>query len=94
MLPFNDLLKSLDGVFTRNIFSASSGKCFCNEERLRQKALDFSRAVDRKLVCFRKLFHPEDCNNILKLIIALKNLLNIARNFVMLLPYYFRVERC
>ena len=53
-------------------------------EWLREETLNLSCTVNRHLILLRKLFHTENCDDILQLLVLLKNLLHTARYLVML----------
>src|SRR3989338_1159609 len=77
----------------RDIFAGPSRKSFSHKKRLGQEFLRFSRSRYNKLIFIGKFFQSQNCDYILKLLIALQNLLNISRYAIMFLPNYFWIKR-
>ena len=61
-------------------------------ERLRQESLNLSCTAYKQLIIIRKLVHTHNGYDIHKLVIALKNTLNLPRNCVMLLAESLGIE--
>ena len=61
-------------------------------ERLRQEALDLTGTENQVPVRFRQFFHTQDGNDILQFRIFLEDLLDTARDAVMLLTHDIRFQ--
>src|SRR5207253_3102590 len=63
-----------------------------DEERLRQELLNLARTRHRQLVVFRQLVDAENRDDVLQVLVALQNLLYLARDVVVLVAENTRVE--
>ncbi len=59
---------------------------------MREEALYATSPVDDNLILFRELFHPEDVNDVLKLLVALHNVLHPLGHLVVLVADDARVQ--
>ena len=76
VLAFKDFVEAADGFGKRNVFSLKSGELLCNVERLRKESFNLSCAGNGKLLFLGKLIHTKNRDDVLKLFVLLKNLLN------------------
>ena len=82
-----------DGIVQWHLNAVGTGKDFCHIEGLRQEALDFAGAGHGQFVLFAQFVHAKDGDDILKRLVALKHLLHVGRNLVMLFPDDGRVQQ-
>src|SRR4029077_14803759 len=73
------------GFLARHVSARDAGERLRDMHRLREKALDAARARDHQLVVGGQLVHPEDRDDVLEVLIALKNLLHPACDVLMFL---------
>ena len=92
MLAFDDLLEASHGFRSRNVLARYAGEHFTDEEWLRQKSLYSSCPAHCQLVFIRKLFDAQDGDHVLKVLVALQNLLHASRYVVVLLTDNCRLE--
>src|SRR6202041_736524 len=86
VLAFDDFLEAANRVFDLDVFAFEAGELRRDEHRLRQEALDLTRASNGALVFVRKFFDAENRNDVLQIFVALENRLHGARYGVVLLP--------
>ena len=91
-VPSDDLLEALDRVGEGDVSARDAGELLGDVEGLGEEALDLARAVDRELVFGTELVHAEDRDDVLQLLVALEDLLDPARDGVVLLADDARVE--
>ena len=89
VLNLNDLLEAADGLLQRYILTLKAGELLRNGEGLGEESLYLTGAAYRQLILVGKLVHTHNGNYILKLLIALKHHLHVARGAVMLLANRF-----
>ena len=80
MLAVDDLLEAADGLGDRHVLARAPGERLGDEERLRQEALDLARPADRQLVLVGELVDAEDRDDVLELLVALQDLLDLGRD--------------
>src|SRR5688572_14741230 len=85
VLALENLLEGADGVLERHELALAARELLADEERLRQHPLDAPRAGDDALVVFGQLFHAQDRDDVLQVLIALEDALAVAGDLVMLL---------
>ena len=84
--------EALDGFGDWHILACAPGELLRDGERLREETLNLARARHGQLILIRKLFHPQDGDDVLKILVALEDTLHAERNPVMLLAHDIRVE--
>ena len=84
VLSVENLAEAAHGFLDRNVLALHTRKLLGNREGLGEEALYFSRAVYDELILLGKLIHTHNSDDVLKLLISLEHLLNVARNLVML----------
>ena len=84
-LSVTKLFERPNGVFELYIHSGDTNKLFSDEECLRKEPLDFSSPTNDNLVFLRQFVNSKNCNNVLKVFIALQYLLYLTRDPIMLL---------
>src|SRR3989344_3175760 len=92
MLAFHDFFECENRIFPFHVGSLLSGKYFRNGKRLGKKPLYAARPPHRHLVFFGKLFHAQYGNDVLKLLVALKNLLHPTGNLIMLASHQIGIK--
>ncbi|MFN8162956.1 MAG: hypothetical protein U0R26_03825 [Solirubrobacterales bacterium] len=85
MLAVEDLAEAPDGLGHRHVLAAAAGELFGDEERLREEALDLAGAGDRLPILVGELVDAEDGDDVLQLLVALQNLLDVGRGAVVVL---------
>ena len=80
MLAFDDLLETADGVGDRHVLALETGELLGDEEGLRQEFLELARARHRQLVVFGQFVDAENRDDVLQVLVALENLLHLARD--------------
>src|SRR5690606_41950093 len=85
ILARQNTFEATNGFFQRYVFTRRTGEYFCNVERLRQKALNFTCTSNGLLIFFREFIHTQNRNNIFQLFEALQYGLNATCYVVMLL---------
>ena len=60
VLAVDQALEAFDGVLQVDELAGRAGEHFGHMERLREEALDFSRARDRHLVLFGEFVHSQE----------------------------------
>ena len=78
-------LETFDTLLQLNILSRCTRENFSNMERLAKEPLNLPSTSDRQLVIFAELIHSQNGNNILQILVILKNLLNTTSSIVVLL---------
>ena len=86
-LTVKDLLEATDRIGNRNVLSLGAGEDFGDMEGLAEETLDFAGAVDGELVLRGELVHAQDRDDILKILVALKHLLDAAGHRIVLLAH-------
>src|SRR3954469_6864942 len=86
MVPLagDNLLEAADGVGNRHVLPGQPGELLADEKWLRHEALDAPGAADGQLVFFRQLVDAEDRDDVLQVLVALQDLLDLAGDIVML----------
>src|SRR5438552_7072240 len=84
-LALDDLLEAGDGVLDLDVLAWRAREGLGHEERLGKELLDLAGARHCDLVVLGELVHPEDSDDVLKLLVLLQDLLNGARHRVVLL---------
>src|SRR6218665_299342 len=92
VLAVDDLLERADRLLDRHVLAGGAGEGLRDVERLRQEALDLTRALDYDLVLVRELVDAEDRDDVLELLVALQDLLDARRDLVVLLTDDARLE--
>src|SRR5271168_5096634 len=87
-----DFGEAAHGVLALDVLAGLIGERLGDEHRLRQEALDAARARDGNLVVGGEFFHPENCDDVLQILVALQDCLHAARDAVMLLADDLRIE--
>src|SRR3989344_484052 len=87
-----DHLETLHGLLSRHKFSGDTCEGLSDEEWLREELLNLACALHSLLIIFGELFHSKDRDDVLELLVALKNFLHSTRGVVVLFPYDFRCE--
>src|SRR5262245_59216736 len=80
-------LEAANGIGELDEHPGRSGEDLGDVEGLREVALDLARARDRKLVLFRQLVHAQDGDDVLQRLVALQDLLDLARDGIVLLAH-------
>src|SRR5206468_634155 len=92
VLALDDLLEALRGVGDLHVPARRARELLGDEERLREEALDLPRAGDDQLVLVRELFHAEDRDDVLEILVPLEDQLHGPRGRVVLGAEDVRVE--
>src|ERR1700735_3297306 len=87
-----DFGEAAHGVLALDVLAGLIGERLRDEHRLRQEALDATRAGYGGFVLGRQFFHPEDGYYVLQVLVALENCLHAARDAVVLLADDLRIE--
>jgi hypothetical protein len=92
IVPFagKNFTESPDGFGQGDVFARNAGKDFCDMDGLGEEFLDFTGAANNQLVFFREFVHAEDGDHILKIFVALEDLLYAARHAIVLFSDDFR----
>src|ERR1700709_658537 len=80
-----DLLERADRLGDRHVGARRARELLGHVERLREEALDLARALDRHLVVVRQLVDAEDRDDVLQLLVALQDRLDLVGDVVVLL---------
>src|SRR2546425_1991261 len=88
----HDFPEALDRVGDLHVAPRQARELLGHEHRLRQETLDLAGAADDLLVLVRELFHAEDGDDVLQILVALQDRLHGPRGLVVLLPEDVRVE--
>ena len=88
MLAVDYLGKAAYRLGQRNVYARKSVELLGNMERLRQEALNLSRARNRLFVLVGQLVHTHDSDDVHQLLVALQYALNLARDTVVLRAEY------
>src|SRR3954471_23370825 len=91
-LAGHQALERRDRLLEVHVLALDAGKLLGNREWLGHEALDSPRAPDHELVLLRQLIHAEDRDDVLKLLIALQNALDIGRYLIVALADELRIE--
>src|SRR4051812_10652774 len=87
MLAIDDLVECADRVLDLDELALQAGELLSDEEWLRQELLHLASASDDKLVVFRQFVHPENRDDVLKVLVALQNGLHASCSLVMLFAH-------
>src|SRR5919109_1467284 len=79
VLAVEDLGETLDRVLELHVLAGGAGELLGHEVRLREEALDLSRAGDDEPVLVGELVDPEDGDDVLEILVPLENLLDARR---------------
>mmetsp|Transcript_8741 Transcript_8741/g.32960 ORF Transcript_8741/g.32960 Transcript_8741/m.32960 type:complete len:514 (-) Transcript_8741:27-1568(-) len=92
MCAGQDLLEGLDGVVERYELARRAGEHLGDVERLAKEALHLPGAGHGELVVLGQLIHTEDGDDVLERLVVLEQLLDRARELVVLLAHDARVQ--
>src|SRR5690242_10841154 len=92
VLAVDDLAEGPHRLVDRDVRARRAGERLGDVERLRQEALDLTRALHRDLVLVGELVDAEDRDDVLQLLVALQDLLDARRDLVVLLADDVRLE--
>jgi len=92
VVAINDAIKPADRFGQRNVFTGRIRKDLCNEERLREKLLNFAGTINDLLVFLGQLIHTQNGNDVLQFLVALQYRLHTTRTVVVFLANDQRVE--
>ena len=87
ILAIHNLFESAHRVFKPYVFPFHAGKHFRDVGWLGKEFLNFRGAIDSALVLLRQLFNAKNRDDVLQVLISLKNLLHRARNIVMVFSH-------
>src|ERR1700710_2894079 len=79
VLAVEDLAEAADGLGDRHVLAGAAGELFGDEERLREETLDLAGPRDRLAVLVGELVDTEDGDDVLELLVALQDLLDLGR---------------
>src|SRR3954469_4924442 len=85
VLAVDDLLERAHRLVDGHVHARRPGERLGDVERLREEALDLARALHRDLVLVGQLVDAEDRDDVLKLAVALEDLLHPRGDVVVLL---------
>src|ERR671916_279408 len=88
----DDLLERADRVLQLDELALEAGELLGDEERLREEALDSARPPDDDLVLLGELVDAEDGDDVLELLVALQDVLDLLGDLVVLVADDRRVE--
>src|ERR671916_777729 len=80
----DDLLERADRVLQLDELALEAGELLGDEERLREEALDSARPPDDDLVLLGELVDAENGDNVLELLVALQDVLDLLGDLVVL----------
>ena len=83
-------LEAGNALFQLDVFSWSTSEHFCNMEGLTQEPLDLTSTSNCQLVIFTKLIHTQNGNNILQILVILKDLLYPTSSVIVILSQNMR----
>ena len=92
MLAVDDFFEAPDGVLEFHVFPRRAREGFGHVERLRQEALQLSRARDGLFVFFGQLVHTENGNDVLQVFIPLQGHLDLLHDVIVLFPEDVGIE--
>src|SRR6266481_6392023 len=92
VLPFHDFLEAADRVFDLHVFSFEAGKLRRDEHRLRKEFFDLACPRHGALVFIGKFFDAQDGDDVLQVLVALKNRFYPARDGIVLRTDDARIE--
>src|SRR5262249_2800941 len=84
-LALEDLVEAAHGVLARAEDALHAGERGRDVERLAHELLDLAGARDRELVVLGQLIHAENGNDVLKVLVALQDALDLAGDLVVAL---------
>src|SRR5687768_4550583 len=87
--------KALEGrnrLLELHVLAGDTRELLRDRERLRHEALDPAGPPDHELVFFRELVHSENRDDVLKLLVALENPLNVGRYLIVAVAEELGVE--
>src|SRR5881296_2419288 len=84
VLAVDDFAEALDGVRELHIPPLSAGERLGDEHGLGEKPLDLARTGDDELIVVRELFHSEDGDDVLEVLVTLEDELHVARRAIVL----------
>src|SRR5439155_24772743 len=85
-------LEAADRIGDGDVLAFEARELLGDEEGLREKLLYLARARHRQLVVFGQFVDAENRDDVLQVLVALEDLLHLARDVVMLLADYPRIE--
>ncbi len=85
VLTIDQPFEALDGISKLNEDTGQAGEHLGHVHWLRQEPLDLAGTRDGELVLLRQLVHAENGDNVLKRLVALQHLLDLAGDVVVLL---------
>src|SRR5215218_3856968 len=85
VVAVEDLLKRADRLADRHVGARGAGELLGDVEGLAQEALDLAGALHRHLVVVRQLVDAEDRDDVLELLVALQDALDLVGDAVVLL---------
>ena len=77
-------LEAANVLLQFHIFSWGTSEDFSDMERLAQESLDLTGTGNSQFIIFTKLIHSQNGNDILKILVVLKNLLYTTSSFIVL----------
>src|SRR5687767_7549520 len=92
VLAVDDLAEAFDRVGDLDVLTLDAGELLGHEERLREEALDLPGARHDDLVLFRQLVDAQDGDDVLEVLVLLKDRLHRARGVVVLVAEDARIE--
>src|SRR5580704_4377591 len=92
VLAFDDFLEAAHGVFDLDVFAFEAGELRGDEHGLRKEFFDAASARNGALVFVGKFFDTENRDNVLQILVTLKNGLHRAGDGVMLLADHAWIE--
>jgi hypothetical protein len=78
VFAFDDLAETANGVLEDDVLALTAGELGGDVERLREEALDFAGARDSELVFVGELVDAEDGDDVLEILVALEDLLDLS----------------
>src|SRR5687768_11768223 len=84
-LALGEPLERADSLVELHVLARDAGELLRDRERLRHEALQTARAGDDLLVVLRELVHAEDRDDVLQLLVALQDALDLRRHAVVAL---------
>ena len=84
--------EALDGFGDWHVLACAPGEMLRDGERLREETFDLARPLHGQLILIRQLFHPQNGDDVLKILVALEDTLYAERNPIMLIAHDIRVE--
>src|SRR5438094_3850449 len=92
VLALDDLAEAADGLRERHVDALVAGELLGHVEGLGEELLDLARPGDGELVVLGELVHAEDGDDVLQVLVALQDRLDLSGHAVVLLADHRRAQ--